>query len=175
MGGHDLNANVMRHDTWAFGASGWRAADTTHALGPRFAAGMAWDPARRAVVLHGGHSATGGPLSDTWEWTGSAWRRIATNGPATPAHNALVADPLGRGLLLISSPGDPVREPLETWLWEGASWRRLAVGGPSPRGGHALVHDPVGRRVVLFGGQADSRTKFNDMWQFDGVRWSAVD
>ena len=175
MGGHDLNADLMRHDTWAFGAGGWRAADTSHTLGQRFAAGMAWDPARRAIVLHGGHTVDGGVQGDTWEWTGSGWQRITRNGPTIPAHNALVPDPLGRGLLLISAPGDPVREPMETWLLEGTAWRRLAVGGPSPRGGHALVHDPVMRRVLLFGGAQDSWTKLNDLWQFDGERWSLIE
>lgn len=174
MGGHDLNANAMRHDTWVFGATGWRVADTTHTLGERFAAGMAWDPARRAIVLHGGHKETAGVQSDTWEWNGAGWQRITLNGPTIPAHNALVSDPLGRGVLLISSPGDPVREPIETWLLEGTAWRRLTVGGPSPRGGHALVHDPVSRRVLLFGGERDPRTKYNDLWQFDGERWSEV-
>jgi hypothetical protein len=174
MGGHDLNANLMRHDTWVFGANGWRAADTSHTLGQRFAAGMAWDPARRAIVLHGGHKVEGGVQGDTWQWTGNGWQRITLNGPTIPAHNSLVADPLGRGLLLISSPGDPVREPMETWLLEGTAWRRLTVGGPSPRGGHALVHDPATRRVWLFGGERDSRTKFNDLWQFDGERWAQV-
>ena len=135
---------------------------------------MAWDPARRAIVLHGGHKVEGGVQGDTWQWTGNGWQRITLNGPTIPAHHALVADPLGRGLLLISSPGDPVREPMETWLLEGTAWRRLTVGGPSPRGGHALVHDPATRRVWLFGGERDSRTKFNDLWQFDGERWAQV-
>jgi hypothetical protein len=174
VGGHDLNANVMRHDTWAYGPRGWRLADSTPTLGQRFAMGMAWDPTRRAIVMHGGHTVDGGMQSDTWQWSGRSWQRIAVHGPSLQAHQALVTDPLGRGVLLVSAPGDQVRGPMETWLFEGANWRRLTTGGPSPRGDHAVVHDPVGRRVLLFGGARDSRTKFNDVWQFDGESWTQL-
>ena len=41
---------------------------------------MAYDNLRNRTILFGGFS--GGALSDTWEWDGTAWAKRASTGPA---------------------------------------------------------------------------------------------
>jgi hypothetical protein len=37
---------------------------------------MAYDKQRDRIVLFGGRAGPGADLNDTWEWDGTAWRRI---------------------------------------------------------------------------------------------------
>lgn len=69
----DLVANTKASDTWTWDGSTW----TKHVLafGPsaRAGAGMAWDQARRRLVLVGGQSSLDYSIADAWEWDGTSW------------------------------------------------------------------------------------------------------
>src|SRR5882672_3746761 len=45
---------------------------------------MAYDLARRKIVLFGGNSLANGTVGDTWEWDGTTWTQISPPSP-TPA------------------------------------------------------------------------------------------
>ncbi len=76
----------LLQDTWSWDGSRW----TEHHAegpGPRFMHAMAWDAARRRVVLYGGgreerdgtHRVSTS-LDDTWEWDGARWSRAIAPG-----------------------------------------------------------------------------------------------
>src|SRR6185295_1921075 len=62
----------------------------------RAGAGMAWDGARRRMVLFGGSS------DDTWEWDGTSWAIAPIfDPPAARTDHAIVSAPGGAGVLSI--------------------------------------------------------------------------
>jgi hypothetical protein len=62
----------LTDDLWVLDNGRW---SRTGVSGPsaRGSPGMAYDSARKRIVLYGGFDETGDVLSDTWEWDGRAW------------------------------------------------------------------------------------------------------
>ena len=124
------------------------------APGPRHHHAMAFDGARRRLVLYGGFDASDQWPTDTWEWDRARWTRIPTpNGPGDRAHHAMTFDEArGQVVLRGGTQRDRV-SPTDTWLWDGRRWERAAVDGPGPGDGYRLAYDSARRVTVLFGGE----------------------
>ena len=92
MFGGRLGSNLPSSETWLLDASGWRAVamppDATPWPSARFGAAMAWDPARRRVVMVGGQS--GILEQDTWEWDGRTWTQVPVFPPSPRTGGILV-------------------------------------------------------------------------------------
>ena len=74
-------------DTWTYEYGRWTQVSTTTspAPSPRYDAGLIYDTLDSEIVLFGGVSATGAPLSDTWAFAGGVWTNLtASAGPAPP-------------------------------------------------------------------------------------------
>jgi hypothetical protein len=87
---------------------------------------MAYDAARRVIVLHGGGA---GPddRAETWTFDGSAWRRVATSGPRR-MNPKLVFDASARAVVLF---GGFDRGPSnELWRFSGSAWERIGIKSP---------------------------------------------
>lgn len=94
------------------------------------------------LVLYGGFDDSGRVLnSDTWEWDGQNWTRVATDGPGPRASYALAYDPQRRRIVLFGglSADGPVAD---TWGWDGIRWTKLADDRPSARPEAGAVYDP---------------------------------
>jgi hypothetical protein len=63
-------------DTWLWDGAQWKEAGVKGPPG-RVHATMAFDPARRKIVLMGGSNAPGVLLSDIWEWDGQQWTCVS--------------------------------------------------------------------------------------------------
>lgn len=163
---------------WAWDGVNWSVLDT---IGPgdRGHFGFAYDAGRDRLVLHGGLTAypdrTRDPLrhGDTWEWDGSVWRAIASEGPGVRDHTAMAYDP-EREVVVLFGGGRPDQTLLaDTWSWDGDSWRQVASDGPPARATHRLVWDDRRRVLVLFGGWgADGLLA--DTWTWDGTAWTEI-
>ncbi|MCL5098587.1 MAG: hypothetical protein M1608_13870, partial [Candidatus Omnitrophica bacterium] len=133
---------------------------------------MAYDSARNRVVLFGGY----GPktlMGDTWEWDGSTWTQVATEGPSARAFTAMAYD--SRIHLTVLFGGSDAKSPQnDTWTWDGTQWKRLEVVGPSLRSGHSMAYNSALGVTVLFGGQSPDGAPLGDTWVFDGSRWAQV-
>lgn len=111
--------------------------------GARGGAAMAWDPARRQVVLFGGEAISGGAAyNDTWVWNGSTWTNVT---PAPPllsppprAGASLAFDPVRRALLLFGGRGAN-----DTWTWDGQQWAQLTAVSGIPDAPGLMAFDPV--------------------------------
>ena len=135
---------------------------------------MAYDARRQRVVMYGGAPPSGPRGSDTWEWDGSKWERIATpTNPGPRSHHRMAYD-AARGVIVLFGGGDTTAT--DTWTYDGRDWRRHAVAGPAPRWSAAMAYDAARRRVVLFGGSRNARPydAFADTWEWDGERWTEV-
>jgi hypothetical protein len=157
----------------------------------------AFDGVRVAFDAHRGVAVAYGQLTDvgpnaTWEYDGSAWRRVPMSDPEMDGNPddgygaQLAWDPVNRAVLL--------REPYEddTWLWNGTSWRKApaadpeADGDPGARGGTDLVTDVARGVVVLYGGAANAGEcdttgtppgalgECDDVWEWDGTSWDKI-
>ena len=130
--------------------------------------GMAYDAARREVVLFGGYDRTN--LNDTWTWNGSDWTR------ETPSHSPPAR--WGMGMVYDAARGQVVMfggfsyEYLaDTWTWDGSDWtQRSPAHSPSMRAAPGLAYDAAQGQVVLFGGHG--LDALGDTWTWDGTDWT---
>lgn len=129
---------------------------------------MAYDPARRRIVLFGGEYRSKS-YSDTWEWDGKTWIRM--NPPVSPPArygHAMVYDSSRRKVVLFgggkySSSGAYFSD---TWEWDGKRWERIPAGpGPQYRKYHGMAYDPSRKRIVLMGGEYNYGY-LSDTWEF---------
>jgi cysteine-rich repeat protein len=142
---------------------------------------MAYDSARRRIVLFGGvvetdtsYASAGG----TYEWDGVRWHTITTDtAPATRNHAMLAYDPIRKRTVLFGGDlGQQYSAVLgDTWEWNGTSWTvRSPAHQPPARGGGAMVYDSAHKRIVLFGGRGGGGT-YDDTWIWDGNDWTQLD
>ena len=171
---------MFRNGTWAWDGWGWYELSRNR-LAYRGGVSMAFDAARGVPVLFGGVYYGSGVsyFNDTWiwDWTTSAWTRVATSGPS-PRYGAAMACDAKRGEVILfggvpqSSDGDDTG----TWAWNGTGWTLKSSSGPSVRHGHAMAYDSDRGVVYLFGGQSpvDWKTEYSDLWEWNGTAWTLV-
>jgi hypothetical protein len=154
----------------------WTLEATT---GPRYRDGtaMAYDAARKVVVLFGGHYVDDGHkyLNDTWTWDGVVWRQMATTSPPSARANHTMAYDASRQRVVLfggSYFAGSTHYLGDTWEWNGSSWTQVSTTGPSARSGHAMVYNGQRARVMLFGGANESVQQMNDTWEWNGTAWS---
>jgi hypothetical protein len=119
---------------------------------PRYAEGVAYDPASGKVVVFGGsdwysHSR----LGDTWTWDGSQWMQQHPAASPTPREGALIRyDPSSRQLLLFG--GDTLTGPSrEAWAWDGSTWTQLAPSASPPAAVYVPATDPRTGGILVLG------------------------
>ena len=125
-GGVDGSTSSHSQDTWEWDGATWIERTPASAAPPsaRMHA-MAYDSARRRVVLFGGYASAA--LGDTWEWDGSAWAERRPR-PAVAARTHAMAYDSARG----------------AWCCSAASMRRPGAGLGTPGNGTGSPGD--GRR-----------------------------
>jgi len=79
---------------------------------------MAYDSARKRVVLFGGANVAGQDLGDTWEWDGVEWTQVATTGPASRDATAMAYDKARSKVVLFAGEVHGVIQQ-DTWEWTG--------------------------------------------------------
>lgn len=144
--------------------------------GERGAAALAYDSARRRVVLFGGESTSSSRLDDTWEWDGSSWTGplLPLGRPAPRRNHAMAYDSeRGRTVLFGGYELSGYRDLDDVWEWDGAAWTGPLTPGnrPGRRSEHAMAYDSARGRVVVFGG--DQRgVRLDDLWEWNGTTWT---
>jgi len=150
------------------------------APGVRNAHVLAYDADRGRVLLYGGADEKR-VRNDLWEWDGSAWRLLATEGPPARTFPALAYDRARRRLLLFGgnrvlfgtgADKDTVLDDM--WEWYDGAWHELKIKTPPARAEASVAYDSTRRRLVLFGGyrgSGPSRERLGDTWEWDGERW----
>jgi hypothetical protein len=167
-------------DTWVLDGTSWRrvAADGPPA---RARTALAYDSARRQIVLFGGVSAPApgqdGPqtfMSDTWTWNGTRWTQASAAGPRGRYAHGMVYDERAGVVWLYSGAAAHSGAPLaDMWRWDGTRWTEVQLSGPTPGARYqpVMVYDKARGRTVLYGGIGNA----SDTWEWDGERWRLVD
>lgn len=179
-GGRDTGTfSSSSSETWRWSGSTWTLATLSGPAG-RNGHCMAYDSARARIVLFGGQGIpTGGPgntlYNDTWEWDGTSWSLVATNGPNTRVFGAMAYDSARGVCVLFGGLGNPnPTRYSDTWEWNGTTWTQSpTASAPSARSSAAATFDPARNRTVLFGG-SDGTSFLGDTWEYDGTNWSLV-
>src|SRR6266550_3682287 len=161
-------------ETWTWKSGKWTKLAPVTSPPPRAWAGMAYDEARRQVVLFGGGGRGSSPLNDTWIWDGKTWSgRTPVESPPATGGPALVYDAkLGRVVALVAVPNDVT----QTWTWDGSTWARLhpSIELPSHEGSFAeaapAAYDATRGSIVVFGRSLCAQCA--DTWTFDGNTWA---
>jgi hypothetical protein len=170
--GRGGEGDTFLDDTWEFDGAAWIRIDARPGPPARAEASMAFDAARRRVVLFGGYRRANGAtqrLGDTWTWDGAAWRAWNVAEAPSARSGAAVAYDAGRQLVVLFGGNDA---NAETWEWDGAKW--LAVDAPAPgRFNSMMGYDAGARAIVRFGGVKQG-TRESDTWLFDHRRWERI-
>jgi hypothetical protein len=171
-GGSDAHGDTLG-DTWTWAAGCWTRQQPLVAPAARHDASMAYDSARKLVILYGTYVTSAGARGfDTWAWNGSAWSKIA-DGPISSSYGASAAfdENPDRVVLLTKSPAGLS----QTWTWDGASWQAMSPQvSPPGRFNASMAFDPSSRRVILFGGYGNDGQPLADTWAWDGNNWTAL-
>jgi hypothetical protein len=149
---------------WAWSGGAWTKLPAPQMPPARSGFGLVYDSARDRIVLHGG-MVRGTAFADTWEYDGSDWTQVATNGPARM--KATLAFDRARGKVVAYGGSAPARRN-DTWEWDGSSWQTRATTGPDPAvdWGTFAVYDEDRSRVTMFGNQ--------HAWEWSGTTWSSL-
>ena len=102
----------------------------------------------------------------------------AADAPVLGASHALLPDPVGRGVLLLSGPPEGTVDdgPMTLWRWDGATWAMVETPGPGPsaRNFFSATYDQRRGVVVVFGGDTASGAS-DETWEWDGRAWTSFD
>ena len=131
-------------------------------------------------------------LDDLWEWDGTAWSEVQSDGRPTARMSAAMAyDPARKSLILYGGayPGTTPLTPTvilgDTWEWNPGTrkWTQLQpASSPEPRNGAGMVTDSGRAKLLLFGGDRQTRDSLyptpgtprtqdpenNVVWEWDG-------
>jgi hypothetical protein len=124
---------------------------------------MAYDKARKRIVLFGGGNING-RLGDTWEWNGTDWVQIQATGPAARyLHGMAFAE--NSGVVVLHGGFAGAGDNNAVWEWDGVVWKPRLNATYANRRGVSLTYNIENRTVVAFGGSL-SGTVQNQTWLY---------
>jgi probable HAF family extracellular repeat protein len=154
---------------------------------PRHTFGVAFDEARRVVVVYAGRVAgeysNVNTTGDSWEWNPQTreWRQVSTDGIVFGGfiEPSLAWDPVGRRVIMFGGrPYYGTPHNGTTYAFSGNAWTPITSEGPEPRAGAAMSTDTRRNRVVLHGGWNRAGSQWwvlTDTWEWDGAGWTRMD
>jgi hypothetical protein len=149
------------NDTFTWNATLWQPVAATTPPPPRRQGGFAYDNALGQIVLFSGYG-TSGQQTDTWAFTGSDWRPLATAFP-----NHLIS--YDQGLLYFDSTKMRLlwmNGTTEVYTFDGTSWGAMPFVDRQSApllGPFSGAFDPTLNAVVTFGGEAQG-APLNQTW-----------
>jgi hypothetical protein len=194
-GGYDSMGNVL-DDLWAWNGQTWAEVPAAIRPSARADAALAYDPARKSLILFGGTSYYGKSVNnDTWEWTSAGtWKQLfPTTSPDALYTHAMVTDTTRSKILLFGglssyyfygsggiSGGSSYKNSLrnDVWEWDGsnATWTNRTPAAstttPSARQYPVLAYDEGRQKMFLLDGPIYSSTyatSTSTFWEWDPI------
>lgn len=157
-GGASHTNGTLRNETWLSDGEAWTKAAVAESPASQYA-GAAHDRARELLVLV--RPITGG-ASETWEWNGSAWSRIAAATPLPYEYSySLAYDETNKRVVSVVEGA--------LWAWSGSTWARVdsSDGREVERKRATIGYDAARKRLVV-------RNTSSTTWETDGTTWYAL-
>lgn len=169
------SANNVASRTWVWDGVWKKPASPTQPVA-RSNAAMAYDASRAKVVMFGGISLLGGPLSDTWTWDGQAWKEEFPLTPPEARHGASLAfDRKRNKVVLFGGQDGNGAFPETTFTWDGSNWTQVPTSlSPPGRSSAGFAYDPVSEKSYLLGGMGPFGIPKVETWTFNGSDWTAI-
>jgi hypothetical protein len=182
--GNDAMSGQPLDDLWEWDGKTWAQVAADVRPPARSDAGLAYDPARKSLILYGGaYSYSGTTYGDTWEWNSTGkWAQLkVTNSPDPLSGHGMVTDTIRSKILLFGGSGDtytfdaPYYSPMrsDVWEWDGGTmtWTdRTPVAtnnSPSGQQNPILAYDEGRQKMFLYdGGTYSTPSAF---WEWDPV------
>jgi hypothetical protein len=182
-GGYDTMGGQPLDDFWEWNGKTWAQVAVDVRPPARSDAGLAYDSARKSLILYGGSDNTRAtPFDDTWEWTGSGkWTQLSpASSPGPLMGHGMVTDTARNKILLFGGMSgymwldgpyvDPMRN--EVWEWDGATmtWTNrtplASTSTPMARTYPLVAYDEGRQKLFLYDGAnySGSPTMF---WEWD--------
>lgn len=161
-------------DFWIFDGESWKKVDVP-APPSRAEASFTFDRQRQKAILFGGYRIEDGtmkPLSDTWEWDGKSWQKMADGIPSARSGAAVAYDEQLNKVILFGG-GIKSGGAGETWEWNGIRWKIIDSAKTEPRYNSTMAYDPIRKKIVRFGGW-DGKQRTGDTWEFNGRTWEKL-
>jgi MYXO-CTERM domain-containing protein len=189
-GGVDSMTGRLYDDLWAWDGKVWeQVAATTRPQG-RSDSALAYDPARKSLILYAGNNNSGGS-DDTWEWSqGKGWSQLKVLAtPGAVYGHAMVTDTTRNKILMWGGMSSKyyaygaesgaemmIRTPYRTevWEWDGntTTWTNRtptpSSSGPSGRQAPLLAYDEGQKKLFLYDGSNYS-SDMSTYWEWDPV------
>lgn len=129
-------AATTPNDTWLWNGSthNWTLAAPAHKPAGRVTAGMAYDAARRQLVMFGG-GVGNTTFGDTWVWDGVDWtQKFPVNSPPARQAFSMAYDAARQQVVLFGGLGSASNILGDTWTWDGNNWtHQFPSTSPSAR------------------------------------------
>ena len=185
-GGSDAMTGQYLDDLWEWDGKVWAQVAVDARPPGRSGAGLAYDPARKSLILFGG-SGSMGTVGDTWEWGSTrTWTQLSPSISPDPLYgHGMVTDTTRNKILLFSGisdyyyvgPGtgiykDPMRN--EVWEWDGAAmtWTNrtppASVTSPTGRQYPVMAYDDGRQKMFLYDGM-NYGANLSSFWEWDPV------
>ena len=158
-------------DTWEWDGTRWERKATG---GLRFAASMAYDATRKAVVALTVPAHDGSPANGMSMWNGREWTPITGSSvpPVTPLEPLLGAPPPNA---LIVYRSNYHTGTAATWVWNGTGWTGDSTAGPGKLLAYQAAFDSRRSRVVLYGGLGPGERATDALWERSAQGWERRD
>jgi hypothetical protein len=180
-GGRQAKLNL--DDTWSYDGNDWTQIKSANAPSVRELAGAAYDSARDRIVLFGGthqtysedgRTLTETPLHDTWEFDGTNWRQILSDGPAV-TKPVLEYDPVRKQTIMIAYDSK-IATVMYAYDPAAAKWNQLTPAALPPCANEvAMTWQGSNNTILLTGGVCSTSTVAEETWEWDGTKWTKVD
>ncbi len=172
------NKGTFMNDTWEWDGVKWEMKSQV-GPSPRNSPSMVYDSKRKTIILFGGDTGSWNNktfFGDTWEWNGSDWKLLSTEGPPARTNHTLAYDKqrdkviLFGGMIASNTTGD-------LWEWDGTKWIQINLtGSPTARFLYASVYDEKNKKTLIFGGNTlvgppTKESIKGDLWAWDGNKW----
>lgn len=170
-----LRNGYTKNETWEWDGVSWTQMMPVASAGRRRDCAMAYDAARREIVVFSGNDAVGSryDAGDTWVYDGLTWtRRITAHAPGGRGWTGMAYDLRRQRTVLYGGQNDQILG--DTWEWDGNDWTRASpTASPPVLARYALAWDTVSERVVLYGGAPfNYQGARSEAFAWDGVTWS---
>ena len=180
-GGRQAKLNL--NDTWSYDGNDWTQIQTASAPSVRELAGAAYDATRDRIVLFGGthqtYSADGRtlsetPLHDTWEFDGTIWRQILTDGPAV-TKPSLEYDPVRKQTIMIGYD-TKIATVMYAYDPAAAKWNPLTPATlPACANEGAMTWQSSNNTILFTGAVCADSVATEDTYEWDGTNWTKID
>jgi hypothetical protein len=170
---------AVANPTLTWDGNDWTPHFTAHTPPFGIRLSMAYDAARRQIVLVAGDSSG---TMETWVWDGTDWAMKApVTSPPYREGASMAYDSAHQRIVLCG--GEQFAYALhDTWLWDGTNWTEAkAPFGSSSVLESVATYDVAIQKMVVYGGDEGSffgpgykRHFSNAIWAWDGSSWSEL-